>query len=221
MQKPYERAKKIVGHIVPSKNTLLVAPNIFPENFEVLMAQNPAFTINDFDKNKDYPEVKKIFKSNSAHDPYIDSIADQIFIEKNLRRFEKPFHPSVIKTLKINGKIIGFVMYDWFSSQNYPDVDNKTGPHYIYHRIPSLTDKGAIEVLGVDEEYRKQGAGVVLLNAAIKDLAAHGAKKVYLNVYSDNKPALNSYMKLGFEPIREFKEDNDSFTLMSKDLQKK
>ena len=52
--------------------------------------------------------------------------------------------------------------------------------------------------IGVDKDFRGEGIGEALMNAVETEAKEIGVKVIELQVFGENKPALNLYKKLGF-----------------------
>ena len=52
--------------------------------------------------------------------------------------------------------------------------------------------------LHVSPEYRNKGVGSTLLSKCINDMCISNIKNIWLDVHSDNKPALNLYKRFNF-----------------------
>lgn len=80
------------------------------------------------------------------------------------------------------------------------EVNNKPAGFisYIDEYSSSLDGKCHIYLLGIKEEYRRQGLGATLMNYAINDLENKGCKKISLYVAKENKGAKNLYKKHDF-----------------------
>lgn len=63
---------------------------------------------------------------------------------------------------------------------------------------PRQNHRGSLG-MGVVSEYRGQGVGTQLLQAALKQAQEFGLEKVELNVYTTNTNAIALYKKLGFK----------------------
>lgn len=61
--------------------------------------------------------------------------------------------------------------------------------------------EGVISMTGVHPNYRGRGIGRAVVSAGIAHLAARGAASVSLEVDSDNAPARELYLKLGFRRV--------------------
>lgn len=61
-----------------------------------------------------------------------------------------------------------------------------------------VADEANLDALSVDASQRRQGAATVLLTHAFSALHAEGAASVFLEVRSQNKPALALYEQMGF-----------------------
>ncbi|XP_048328100.1 uncharacterized protein LOC125421934 [Ziziphus jujuba] len=75
-----------------------------------------------------------------------------------------------------NGQLAGYVMYSWPSS--------------LYASITKLA---------VKENYRRQGYGKELLEAAIQKCRTRNVQRISLHVDPLRTPAMNLYQKLGFK----------------------
>jgi len=64
-----------------------------------------------------------------------------------------------------------------------------------FHRI---LDEVELRNMAVDPEHREQGVGKALLEDARERLLKEGAKRVFLEVRTSNKPALSLYSSVGF-----------------------
>jgi ribosomal protein S18 acetylase RimI-like enzyme len=58
-----------------------------------------------------------------------------------------------------------------------------------------------VDNLGVQQDFRRQGIGKLLMQAAEGWAQARGAETVELNVYAFNQAAMNFYKALGYEPL--------------------
>ena len=62
-----------------------------------------------------------------------------------------------------------------------------------------IIDEGHIANVAVHPDYRHQGVGEVLMRYIMVCCQAQGAKRMTLDVRKYNYPAINLYLKLGFE----------------------
>ena len=62
---------------------------------------------------------------------------------------------------------------------------------------------GWISMTGVHPDYRGKGLGTLVVTAGINHLKSNGVDTVELEVDSDNVPARELYLKLGFKKLRE------------------
>ena len=62
-------------------------------------------------------------------------------------------------------------------------------------------DEAEINNVAIDEAYRGNGYGSIMLENAIEYLAEFRIKTIYLEVRAWNKPAISLYSKFGFEKI--------------------
>lgn len=75
---------------------------------------------------------------------------------------------------------------------------------YMYER--NFLD---IDELGVDESYRRQGAGSALISYARHVAEEKGFRRVELNMWEFNREALAFYESMGFVTYRRYMEIND------------
>jgi [ribosomal protein S18]-alanine N-acetyltransferase len=71
--------------------------------------------------------------------------------------------------------------------------------------IRHLGEEAELITIAVDKKWRSKGVGVSLMRAVFDDLLMTPAKKLFLEVATDNAAALKLYGKLGFEKISERK----------------
>ena len=64
-----------------------------------------------------------------------------------------------------------------------------------------MGDEGEIADLAVDPAWRRQGVAGSLLDRIERDLAASGARALFLEVRESNRAALALYRARGFEPV--------------------
>jgi len=96
---------------------------------------------------------------------------------------ETVVHPrDKILVLDVDGEIAGFL---WL--EEYDEEDGTTG--YICD-------------IHVDKKYRNKGFGKYMLATAEDHFKNRGIKRLQLEVAENNKPALNLYLKNGFELVR-------------------
>lgn len=67
----------------------------------------------------------------------------------------------------------------------------------------SAGSTGWISMTGVHPDYRGKGLGTLVVTAGINHLKSNGVDTVELEVDSDNVPARELYLKLGFKKLRE------------------
>jgi len=81
------------------------------------------------------------------------------------------------------------------------------GYHGLYHPaggmvlLRAAADEAEILTLAVVPAARRQGVGAGLLGAAMRAAAAHGARALFLEVATTNRPALSLYRRLGFAEV--------------------
>lgn len=84
----------------------------------------------------------------------------------------------ILKSAKINGKLVGFLAYHQMSAH-----------------------VGRLLFLIVDQDFRKQGVAKKLLNFAVQDMVAMGDLKILLFTRSNNFKAQALYKSVGFKII--------------------
>ncbi len=67
--------------------------------------------------------------------------------------------------------------------------------------LRQILDEAEILNLAVLPEFRRQGIGTALLQAALQDASARGAAQAYLEVRASNKPAMEFYKQHGFRTL--------------------
>jgi ribosomal-protein-alanine N-acetyltransferase len=88
-------------------------------------------------------------------------------------------HPNrLVRVAEKSGQLIGFIL---------ALVQNDSSVHMI--------------TLDVLPEFRRQGAGILLMNAVHEEMAKHGITTAILEVSCNNLPAQKLYKKLGYKNI--------------------
>jgi [ribosomal protein S18]-alanine N-acetyltransferase len=67
--------------------------------------------------------------------------------------------------------------------------------------LKSVFDEAEIITIGIDPQQRTKGLGRALLSQGLADLQAQGVGRVFLEVATDNVPALALYRSFGFIQI--------------------
>jgi ribosomal protein S18 acetylase RimI-like enzyme len=160
-----------------------------------------SFTIADFNWETDGEQVIEIMKKNwstcAVGSEYDHATVLHIF--KDGKSVNRNGWGASIKVLKDNNnnKVGGFIVYVGY--QCWPAAGG--GQYDIFamnsDRTPVI-NIGHIELVAVDEAYRRSGLASMLIRHATDDLKKMGAKNVNIYVEDDNKPALRCYQKLGF-----------------------
>ncbi len=165
--------------------------------------------ITDFDIETDFEQAKLLLKDNwkelvEDSETFNESLwniyADYFFKDKKSANY-RPYS-LILKTIKNTGGLVGFIGYVLCDSTN--NDRDYVGPYMIN---PAL-DRGHIEILVIDSDYRKKGLAKKLLEYAIQDLAHKGAKKINVGVREDNQFALNLYYSFDFVQYRMFDEQS-------------
>ena len=137
---------------------------------------------------------------NSHGGLYINSEYEMTFTDNPLLNLPKltlkPAGPSDFDDIRhIDEKCFG--------ESNSIDLENT---YVAYHdgtmiakvRLELYNDEGGIFGLGVLPEFRNQGYGKGLLENSIFELKKQGAKKIFLQVVTENENALGLYLHTGF-----------------------
>ena len=125
---------------------------------------------------------------------------------------EKRFNDNIDDNTKINNYYENFLKSD--NSKLFIAKDNDNIMGYIFIKITNpkqnaeLYKESIIDALYVKEEYRNKGVATTLIKKAIEYSKQKDAKRISINVISNNEVALKLYYKLGFE--------NFSFSLKQK-----
>ena len=96
--------------------------------------------------------------------------------------------PDFFLVAELDRKIVGFVY----------GRESKNAPDEVLRRWKA-TKVGSVEVLAVDEQYRRKGIARLLLNRLFVVFKARGIDTVTLSVPADESGAKELYDKLGFE----------------------
>jgi len=155
------------------------------------------FSVIPFNYQRDKDELKKIMHQNvkelwnepcffyGTENTINGLINNQIEIYKEL--LEKTENNKIF-VKRINNKTIGFIFYK--------------NEEKIFNFLYNFKEKGSIEALAIDEEYKKNGYGKDLLNFAINDLSEN--KNIdFIEVLTTNKEiGKKFYENFGFHFIR-------------------
>jgi ribosomal-protein-alanine N-acetyltransferase len=96
--------------------------------------------------------------------------------------------PDLFLVAELNRRIVGFVCGR--ESKNVPDE---------VLRKWKATKVGSVEVLAVEEKYRRRGIGTQLLNSLFRAFTKRGIDTVTLSMPAEEIGAKKLYDKLGFE----------------------
>ena len=96
--------------------------------------------------------------------------------------------PDFFLVAELNRRIVGFVYGR--ESKNVPDE--------VLGRWRA-TKVGSVEVLAVDEQYRRRGIATLLLSRLFTGFRERGIDTITLSVPADERGAKELYDKLGFE----------------------
>jgi ribosomal protein S18 acetylase RimI-like enzyme len=141
-----------------------------------------AVKIYQYDEQRDYKHIINTFKNKDDWYWLVDADPS-----------EYPFE-TVIKTRTplgdyghLHGQMQIKVLYD----------NNQFAGFVTYYKQSPLV--GRLLFLDVNEKFRRKGFGEKLLNAAVNDLLAQGAERIWLLTRTQNERALNLYKKAGFK----------------------
>jgi ribosomal protein S18 acetylase RimI-like enzyme len=70
-------------------------------------------------------------------------------------------------------------------------------------------DYGYISVVAVVPEYQRKGVGFALVATAIRYLRGLGLETIRIDAYVDSPPAVNLYLKVGFQIEKTFEDEKD------------
>jgi ribosomal protein S18 acetylase RimI-like enzyme len=99
-------------------------------------------------------------------------------------------------------------------------VSNYEGLYFLYKdrkvigQFEFFSEDNSLWSVRIDDNFRGKGYGFIFLNEFLKYIKKNTEiKEIKLNVYKDNKVAINLYKKLGFEIIGENKCSFNSFVM--------
>jgi ribosomal protein S18 acetylase RimI-like enzyme len=96
--------------------------------------------------------------------------------------------PDFFLVAELNRRIVGFVY----------GRESKNVPGEVLRRWRA-TKVGSVEVLGIEEQYRRRGIATLLLNRLFEAFRKRGIDTVTLSVPADERGAKELYDKFGFE----------------------
>lgn len=116
---------------------------------------------------------------------YNDSLEDFDKVKKHYIQYTKndingKYRRLLVAT--INGKIVGMIL----------------GKQYRSLKISGYKLRGYISNLYVEKKHRKKGIAKELIDSLILWFKEKGVKEMTLEIYSDNKVAIDLYKKIGF-----------------------
>jgi [ribosomal protein S18]-alanine N-acetyltransferase len=79
--------------------------------------------------------------------------------------------------------------------------DPQTGSMVGFILARAVADEAEVLTLAVDPTHRRSGVGQALVEAVALNAAAFGARRLFLEVASDNEAALALYRVAGFKPV--------------------
>lgn len=150
--------------------------------------QQEEVTIFDYNKERDFSEIKAIFDTMDEHTAKLfggKDIPESIVNFPNGPTQLLPEHikmGSDIKVLRTNERLVGFICTDFMEKL-------KT------HEIFGCT----IAPILIANEFRAKGYGARLIKASIEFCAKIGSNELSLNVHPENVNAIKLYSKMGFK----------------------
>ncbi|WP_295885191.1 ribosomal protein S18-alanine N-acetyltransferase [uncultured Anaerococcus sp.] len=114
------------------------------------------------------------------------SDADEVYNIENQAFFEPWSKKNLIKDLKSNS----------FLNHYVAELDGKVVGFYISSHV---LDQAEIFTIAVNKKYKKMGIATALLNHLVETSLSKNIKEVWLEVSTNNIPAINLYKKFGFE----------------------
>ena len=118
--------------------------------------------------------------------------------------------------------------YNWTKSMFLEELENKNSSfkvlflnntiagYIIYHIV---LDEAEILNIVIDNTFKKKNLGKYLLEQTLNNLAKQNIKTVFLEVGEKNIPAINLYLKFGFEQYgirKEYYKNKEHALLMKK-----
>ena len=89
-----------------------------------------------------------------------------------------------------------------FSDENFFGFTAKTNGKVIgYIGVSSVFETADLLLIAVEENYRKEGVGRMLIERAIEAAKAKNAERMMLEVYENNTAAKSLYLSAGFRQI--------------------
>jgi len=130
-------------------------------------------SIREFHYPADYPTARLLWE-NAGPGIHLRRSDDPLEIQKKLQR-----DPELFLVAEVNGKMLGTVIGGF---------DGRRG--MVYH-------------LAVDEFYRKQGIGELLMDELERRLKAKGCIRCYLLVTGENESAIRFYENRGWAQMKD------------------
>lgn len=100
--------------------------------------------------------------------------------------------------------------FNWSKVASLSDFDKPLSEYYVlfyekavigYVGLQHVLNEGTLNLVYIEEKWRKQGLGQQLLLFVIDQLAARDISHLFLEVRESNQAALALYQKVGFELI--------------------
>ena len=106
-----------------------------------------------------------------------------------------------------------------FLSDHFSGVLLEEGGALVgYGGIGIAQDEAEIQLIAVNEMYRRCGRGKIIMNDLLEIAAEHGAKRVFLEVRVSNASAQMLYLKCGFQGLyarsRYYPDGEDAIVMM-------
>lgn len=129
--------------------------------------------------------AKRTWSDAFGHSVSAEDEAAELEKTRSERYFENALRHDTILVAESGGALLGYVQ---FGDVNISDVEARPGDQEL-HR------------LYVDTEWKGRGLGRRLANAALQHPRLASAKRVYLQVWETNEPAIRLYESLGFRIV--------------------
>lgn len=146
---------------------------------------DPEGPVQRFHFETDYQAVKAIIDRDQATQQYIFSC----YSPDGLRRYVHTLFSTGVYERE-RAEAYNFV---------YRDSEGTKGFVSGYRLDQPNSRIGRINILGVDERFRRQGVAQQLMRTIIKHFRSQGAEIITIDVVNTNEPAKKLYKKLGFE----------------------
>lgn len=147
-------------------------------------------------ENAYWPKLVYRYKSNSYYDVSITHKTDSWVVKLVLKPFEKPFEKTFVENLSGEARALFMEEPRVFAAE----LENKQ-LGWLELGYSKWNNRMRVWEFSVDENHRRRDIGTLLMNHAVKVAKERGARMLVLETQSCNAPAINFYLKYGFELI--------------------